>query len=148
MELPIIFRQLQWPLMFFVHFVAMGFRPGFFRIFLTLPPLLLLWYQSLYRKEFMYYGDQYPINVGVTMALFNYLDQVILANPDREGWHRISASVKKKDDGKDGGENKIPQTYLKRVWWCMRYFTTTRFVGWSQQVKNVPIELPADYPRW
>jgi hypothetical protein len=148
MDLPSIFQQLQAPLMFTTLILTQGFKPGIFRIFLTLPIMVLFWAQSLYRKDFMYYGVEYPMNVLACVAMFCYLDQIILANPDKERWHKIQYGTGEEKGEKNGNAGAIPSTYWTRVWWATRIATTTRYVGWSQQVKNVVMEVPSDYPRW
>ena len=148
MELPFIFQQLQAPLMFTTLIFAQGFKPGIFRISLTLPIMILLWVQSLYRQEFKYYGEEYPMNVMACAVMFCYLDQIILANPDKEKWHKIQYGKKKQEGEKNVKTDIVPQTYWERVWWAIKIATTTRYVGWSQQVKNVAMEVQSDYPRW
>jgi hypothetical protein len=148
MELPSIFQQLQAPLMFTTLIFTQGFKPSIFRISLTLPVMILLWVQSLYRQEFMYYGEEYPMNVLACVVMFWYLDQIILANPDKEKWHKVQYGKVKEESEKNVKNDDIPQTYWGRVWWAIRIATTMRYVGWSQQVKNVAMEVESDYPRW
>jgi len=148
MELPSILQQLQAPLMFTTLILTQGFKPGIFRISLTLPIMIILWMQSLYRQEFMYYGEEYPMNIMACVVMFYYLDQIILANPDKEKWHKIHYKTGREEGEKSMEGDFVPQTYWKRVWWAIRIATTARYVGWSQQVKNVAIEVQSDYPRW
>ncbi|KAF2787150.1 hypothetical protein K505DRAFT_329868 [Melanomma pulvis-pyrius CBS 109.77] len=148
MELPPVFQQLQLPLLALNLIFATGFKPGFLRILLTFPTLILLFTQSIYRKEFMYYGVAYPMNVAACCFLFSYLDQILLASPDKERWHKIQYDGKGKVDDNNGKIDAVPSTFLGRIWWGIRISTTTRFTGWSQQVKNVQMEVPANYPRW
>lgn len=96
----------------------------------------------------MYYGDAYPMNVAACCFLFSYLDQILLASPDKERWHKIQYDGKGKVDDDNGKIDAVPKTFLGRIWWGIRISTTTRYTGWSQQVKNVQMEVPADYPRW
>jgi hypothetical protein len=51
---------------------------------------------------------------------------------------------KKGYEDKPGGAGR---TFLSRMWWALRLTTTPRYTGWSNQVKNVYMEVPADYPR-
>ncbi|KAF2712566.1 hypothetical protein K504DRAFT_426988 [Pleomassaria siparia CBS 279.74] len=151
MELPPVFLKLQLPLVLSTVIVAQGLKPGILRIFFTLPLLIILASQALYRKESADYGVDYPLQVGVCMAIFIYFDQILLANPDKEKWHKIQYGKQKEVEsvkGESGKDGAIPQTFFGRVWWAIRFTTTTRYVGWSQQVKNVPIEVAADYSRW
>jgi hypothetical protein len=100
-----------------------------------------------------------------------YVDWILLSNPDKERWRKIKYSdpytrsqpaVQKFHDlvaGKrtladmsttsicipDDAEEEMG--FWGRVWWGARLATTNRYTGWTQQVKNVPMEVPSTCPR-
>ncbi|KAG9185169.1 hypothetical protein G6011_07713 [Alternaria panax] len=55
----------------------------------------------------------------------------------------------KKDKVSKNGYKKMPggagAMFLSRLWWAIRLTTATRYTGWSNQVKNMYMEVPADY---
>lgn len=82
-----------------------------------------------------------------------YFDWNVLLGPDREGWEKISYDksdgVKKGINGEEKKDGKKRERGFKeRLWWAVRLATTQRYVGWTQEVKNVPKEVDADYSRW
>ena len=85
-----------------------------------------------------------------------YFDWNVLQGPDREGWEKISYDKSEKEKGVNGvngerkkGEGKMRERGFKeRLWWAVRLATTQRYVGWTQEVKNVPKEVGVDYSRW
>jgi hypothetical protein len=40
-----------------------------------------------------------------------------------------------------------PEGFGERLWWAVRLATTNRYVGWSCEAKNVPLEVGPEYPR-
>lgn len=88
------------------------------------------------------------MNVMACAVMFCYLDQIILANPDKENWHKVQYGKESDKSEKNDGKVDVPHTYWARVWWAIKIATSTRYVGWSQQVKNVAMEVSSDYPRW
>lgn len=146
MELPPAIRQLQVPLLYLNNIIALGFKPGPIRILSTLPTALLLALQGLYQKEHIYYGDQYSMNCLTLSLVFVYLDWIVLASPDKERWHKIQYN--KRVGTSQDKNDAVPLSFFSRVWFGLRLASTNRYTGWSQQVKNTPIEFPIGYPRW
>jgi hypothetical protein len=149
MELPPEIRQLQIPLLYLTNIISLGFKPGFSRILLTLPITLILISQSLFASNEIYYGDKYSFACLALSVSFVSVDWILLANPDKEHWRKRSSrkEVSKEVEGKEQKEDtSVPQSFLKRVWWGIRLAPTTRYVGWSQEVKNVPVE--SDQGKW
>ena len=150
---------------------------------LSFPPLILLVSQSLYREWDRGWGLHYGINCFVMTLVFGWVEWVVLARPDGEGWVKVRRGEKKlgkKKEGerekrwgkegkegrwvrdgvgeklgavkqKDGGvvktKEKVPEGFLERFWWALRLATTNRYVGWSCEAKNVPLEVGFEYPR-
>ncbi|KAH7116819.1 membrane bound O-acyl transferase family-domain-containing protein [Dendryphion nanum] len=163
MELPPSIRMLQLPLLYCTNILALSFKPSFLRTAISLPIYILLVLQSLYQKDHVYYGIQYPMAALSLSLTFHYIDWILLANPDKERWHRIPVSNNKRSNERKVIENSIgitkirpkneniatvPTNFSTRLWWAFRLSMTNRYVGWSNQVKNVPVEFEADYPRW
>ena len=146
MELPGAVGQLQIPLLYLNNIFALGFQPGYFRIILTLPTALLLLVQPLYEKNPDYYGKRYPMNCLAMYVMFAYLDWIILASPDKQRWTKFP--YRKQANATNETTLEIPHTFLGRLWWGIRLASTNRYTGWSQEVKNTPVEVSADYPRW
>ncbi|KAF2851036.1 hypothetical protein T440DRAFT_554784 [Plenodomus tracheiphilus IPT5] len=160
----------QIPFLSLLNIVALAIGPKFqiFRVAFSLPILIVLILQSLAREWDGGWGVHYAINCAALMIVFQYVDWVLLASPDTEGWHRLGAvdgpkrSTKARDDAvKDNGKMNcqakrsgeatalVPQGFWRRFWWGMRLmFASTRYVRWSCQVKNVPMmEVHSTYPR-
>jgi hypothetical protein len=74
-----------------------------------------------------------------------WVDWIVLRGPDREMWRRVSEGATK-DVGKK--EERGEKGFWKRAYWGVRLVTGVRYVGWSCQVKNVPVEVDRDYARW
>lgn len=146
MELPLAIRQLQIPLLFLNNIVALGFKPGPVRIAITLPITLLLASQTLYDRETAYFGDKYSGACAALTLVSLYVDLILLASPDKEQWHKIRYG-KKTGEGQDE-DRSVPETFLARVWWGLKLAPYLRYTGWSQQVKNIPVQLPQDFPKW
>lgn len=162
-QLPPQIITLQIPLLYLINILALAAGPNHhvLRVSITLPLVILLITQSLYREWYAGWGNHYAINCTVWSVVFNYVDWVLLGNPDREGWYKI----RYKNDGKSGDDDKdekkadvsmktyedepggAGRTFPSRIWWALRLATTNRYTGWSNQVKNVYMEVPADYPR-
>lgn len=109
------------------------------------------------------------MNCVVLSVVFTYVDWILLSSPDKEAWYKIryygddkkAGTVRDKADSKavenDGAMKKgrkkedvvgVPAAgFLSRLWWGVRLATTNRYVGWSCQVKNVPVEVDPGYPR-
>ncbi|KAI8934919.1 hypothetical protein NX059_008588 [Plenodomus lindquistii] len=156
-------------LLYLLNIVALAIHPRYqiFRVALSLPILIILVLQSLSRDFGENFGFHYALNCAVGMLVCVYMDWVVLGRPDKEGWQRVAdAGVgKETQHGKTNGEIKehgkangqvgrsreafVPQDFWKRVWWGVRLtFASTRYVGWSCQVKNVPsMRVHASYPR-
>lgn len=160
LELPAIFVDLQLPLLCLNNIVALAIGPRhqLLRVSISLPVLVLLTSQSLFRKWNGTWGIHYGINCMVLMVLFEYVDWILLSSPDKEKWHKIQynkpgATGTQKEPGKANGlakrkeEDVVPVGFLSRFWWGVRLATTKRYVGWSCQVKNVPTGVDSDYSR-
>lgn len=171
LELPPIFQALQIPLLALtVTFaIALGPQRQFLRVLLTLPVLILLIWQSVYRTEGPW-GTLFSMNITICCYPFAYIDRVLLSNPDKEKWRAIpdnrsktekhvtwkgkangapAAAKKEKVDGpvKKEVEFTVPSSFLERLRWAWPLTLKTRLVGWSSQVKNVPMEVGEGYPR-
>jgi hypothetical protein len=171
-ELPPQLITLQIPLLYLTNIIALAIGPKhqFLRVSISLPILVLLVAQSLYRQWDAGWGNHYAINCLVWSIVFIYVDWILLCSPDNEGWRKIryqdpyeksQAAVKKSDDfvaekismaemntisiwvSDDEGE----EGFWERMWWGLRLVTTNRYTGWSQQVKNVPKRVEVGYPR-
>jgi hypothetical protein len=172
LELPPQIISLQLPLIFLnnVFALALGPKHQFLRVSISLPILAILLAQSLYRQWDAGWGNHFGLNCAVWATAFTYVDWILLSNPDKEGWYKIQYGQTKeieqgkkqngdaKEHGKATGDGVAKEgyqdvkggagrTFWSRLWWGMRLATTTRYVGWYCQVKNVPVEVPSDYPR-
>ncbi|PSN63634.1 hypothetical protein BS50DRAFT_557722 [Corynespora cassiicola Philippines] len=144
MELPTPLRTTYIPLLYLTNILALGFKPSVLRTLTTLPLTLLFLSQAVYNPR-THLADDYPMNVLACAAVFTWVDWIALGSPDREGWTKLRYA---EGDGEMGEvEKKVPQGFWVRVWWGVRLATTNRYVGWSQQVKNVPVDVGAQYPR-
>lgn len=171
LRLPPIFQRFQAPFLILNNIVALALGPQrhFSRVFLTLPLLILLVAQSPYQEWEKGWGYKYGAEVFTMTMILQYVDWILLQSPDKEGWYKIQygksheqEEVKAKaSNGKPNGTGHaaIPSkryqrepggagtTFWSRVWWGLRLSFTSRYVGWSQQVKNINMEVPSDYPR-
>ncbi|KAL6162273.1 hypothetical protein ACJQWK_11215 [Exserohilum turcicum] len=149
--------------------LAVGPEHQVARVAISFPILLLFMAQSWYRQWDIQWGHRYAMECLSFAMMFDWIDRVLLSNPDREGWYKIhygkgAALQKEKDEtanGKMNGNGKavaprkryeiIPggagTTFWSRMWWGARLSVTNRYVGWSCQVKNINMEVPSDYPR-
>ncbi|KAF2872957.1 membrane bound O-acyl transferase family-domain-containing protein [Massariosphaeria phaeospora] len=154
--LPAAIQQFQVPLIVLNNILALGLKPGITRIVLTLPTLVILVLQSYYKREPGYFNDEYPTNCMIMALAFMYVNWILLATPDRKRWHKIRYGKDGKQDGSISDRSNdskvqyddVPQSFWERVWWGARLATSNRYVGWSQQAKNVRMEVSSDYPRW
>jgi hypothetical protein len=145
-ELPPIFLTLQPLLLHATNILALAIGPQnrVLQLSTTLPALVLLVAQSWYREWNGQWGMQYGIECMVFCMAWGYVDWIVLGSPDREGWCKIryGSGEKRKEEG------KVPQGFWKRAYWGLRLAMGVRYVGWSCEVKNVPVEVDAGYPRW
>jgi hypothetical protein len=86
------------------------------------------------------------MNCLAMSLMFVYVDWILLASPDKERWHKIQ--YHKEADITKEKNVEIPQSFLARLWWGVRLASTNRYTGWSQQVKNTPVEVSVNYPKW
>lgn len=160
---------LQVPLLVLNNVVTLAVGPRYqlLRVFVSAPLLALLVAQSLYVVWDGGWGHQYALNVMVCGMVFQYIDWILLQNPDKEGWYKIQYENeevgKKTDEGgvensKRNGNGVVQKrlgylpcgagtSFWSRFWWAIRLSFTNRYVGWSNQVKNVNMEVPPTYPR-
>jgi hypothetical protein len=149
--LPPIFSTLQIPLLYATNVLGLAIGPQHrvLQLGITFPAVILLVALSLYRKVDTTYGLRYTVGVTVVSLCFMYFDWVVLKSPDREKWRKIRYV---KREGKDGGMKEElegeTQGFGERLWWALRIASGNRYVGWTQQVKNLPPRVDADYPRW
>ncbi|KAH8730509.1 membrane bound O-acyl transferase family-domain-containing protein [Phaeosphaeriaceae sp. PMI808] len=150
LELPKSLIDLQLPLLFANNIIALAIGPRnhVIRIGVTLPILIVLAIQSCYKqKGDMEWGNRYGLECLVLHQLFVYIDWNVLCNPDKEKWHKIQYSAPEPNSNSNTEKNTVPHEFLARTWWGIRLATGARYVGWSNQVKNVPVECDADYSR-
>lgn len=171
LELPPVLLALQFPILYLNNMAALAVGPEHqvARVAISFPILLLFMAQSWYRQWDIQWGHRYAMECLSFAMMFDWIDRVLLSNPDREGWYKIhygkgAALQKEKDEtanGKMNGNGKavaprkryeiIPggagTTFWSRMWWGARLSVTNRYVGWSCQVKNINMEVPSDYPR-
>jgi hypothetical protein len=149
LQLPQIFVDLQTPLLYLTNIIALAIGPQHRNIqLLTLPLLLLLIVQSLYREWNGGWGYHYGLNCSVVIMVFVWVDWILLGNPDKQAWGKLKYLKQKDGAVVVKKEDSPPQGFLSRAWWGVRLATTNRYVGWSQQVKGVRMEVDADYSRW
>jgi hypothetical protein len=161
-KLPKPLIEAQLPLIHATLIVALGLGPQhqFVRVCITLPILILLVCQSLYKEQDGPWGESFSNNSVVVFTVFIYIDWILMKSPDLEQWHKLpDASAKANGVVPNGKLNAVPdgiqkdqkhvvpQGFLQRVWWGLRLATTWRYIGWSCQVKNVPVEVGPAYPR-
>ncbi|USP80666.1 uncharacterized protein yc1106_07940 [Curvularia clavata] len=167
LQLPPIFQRFQAIFLILNNVVALALGPQrqFLRVFLTLPLLILLVAQSFYQEWDKGWGYKYGLEVFTMTMILQYVDWILLQSPDKEGWYKIQYGKEedkaKASNGKPNGTGNATMpskryerepggagtTFWSRMWWGIRLSFTNRYVGWSQQVKNVNMEVPPDYPR-
>jgi hypothetical protein len=152
-KLPKPLIEAQLPLIYANLIVALGLGPQhqFIRVCITLPILILLVCQSLYKEQDGPWGESLSNNSVVMFTVFIYIDWILMKSPDHEQWHKLP-DPNTRANGVPNGIQKdqkhvVPQGFLQRVWLGLRLATTWRYIGWSCQVKNVPVEVGAGYPR-
>jgi hypothetical protein len=141
--LPKLFIDLQVPLLYATNIFALALGPSnrVLQLSLTLPIFTLLVTQSLYREWSGTWGIHYAVECMVLSVVWQYVDWILLQSPDKEAWRKINYQ-------NGGGEKeKAPQGFWQRVWWGVRLASGNRYVGWSQEVKNVPREVGPEYSR-
>jgi hypothetical protein len=146
-ELPSIFHVLQLPLLQVNNIVALALGPErqALRVAVTLPILIILITQSFYLEWNLEWSIQYAYNCFTLSVAFLYVDCILLKSPDRERWRKLHYT-QKEAGGKETSE-EVPKGFWNRAWWGVRLSTTNRYVGWTCQVKNVPEQVSAEYPR-
>jgi hypothetical protein len=149
--LPPIFSTLQLPLLYTTNVLGLAIGPQHrvLQLGITLPAVILLVAQSFYRKVDTTYGLRYSVGVTVVSLCFIYFDWIVLNSPDKEKWRKIRYVRREGKDGqlKEKMEEE-PKGFGNRLWWALRIASGNRYVGWTQQVKNLPPRVEADYPRW
>lgn len=145
MEPPTLLQRYFLPLIHLVNILALAARPGIYRTLVTLPIMMLLLLQLTLRREKGSFRDDYPLGCMVLTLAFTYLDWIVLANPDKEQWHKIRRETK--DEREHDRDDGVPSTFMQRLWWAARLAVYLRGTGWSHQSKNVPDGHPADYPK-
>ncbi|KAF2810461.1 uncharacterized protein BDZ99DRAFT_312505 [Mytilinidion resinicola] len=131
-------------LFFLVVVGALAFQPSLIRTATTLPLLGILLWQFVLVEEKGFFGDHFSLGCLIGLLSFAYIDRIVLANPDKEGWHKLTDS----DAESRSATPAAPVGSFRRLWWSLLIFFNLRGVGWSYQVKNVPTAHPADYSRW
>ena len=134
MEPPTLLQRYFFPLIYLVNILALAARPGIYRTLATVPIVVLLLLQLPLRHEKGNFREDYPLGFMVLTLVFTYLDWIVLANPDKEQWHKIRGETKEKKehDRNDG----VPSTFMQRLWWAARLSVYLRGTGWSHQSKN------------
>jgi hypothetical protein len=143
LALPQPLIALQIPLLYITNILGLAIGPTnhVLRIGFTLPILVVLVSQSVYRQWDGEWGIHYAMNCMVLTAIFTYVDWNLLSRPDSERWRKIQYRNEEL-------ESEVPTGFWKRAWWAARLCTGNRYVGWTCQVKNVPVEVDAEFPRW
>ncbi|KAF2499684.1 hypothetical protein BU16DRAFT_524141 [Lophium mytilinum] len=131
-------------LFFLVVVGSLAFRPSLVRTATTLPLLGILLWQFVLLEEKTFFGDQFSLGCLIGLLFFTYIDRIVLANPDKEGWHKRTDS----DADSEAATPAAPEGFFERIWWSFLTFINLRGIGWSYQVKNVPATVPANYSRW
>tara|TARA_R110002003_G_scaffold9_30_gene635 strand:- start:3801 stop:4286 length:486 start_codon:yes stop_codon:yes gene_type:complete len=147
LELPSPIITLQIPLLYINNILALAIGPNhqFLRLGITLPILVLLASHSRYHDWSGEWGIHYALECLMLCCIWVYFDWNILGSPDREKWHKLDFAAQEKDG--ISKENEVPDGFWQRAWWGVRLATGVRYVGWSCQVKNVPVEVGPAYPR-
>ncbi|KAF2029030.1 hypothetical protein EK21DRAFT_101397 [Setomelanomma holmii] len=125
LELPQSIIACQIPLLYLNNFLALSVGPTnqVLRLGITLPILVLLVSQSLYRQWSGGWGIHYALECLVRCCVWVYVDWNILGSPDKEKWHKVHPN----GEEKKGLDNKEASS-------CgVRLGTGNRYVGWSCQ---------------
>jgi hypothetical protein len=152
LALPPIFSTLQIPLLYTINITSLALGPSHPILRSSIHALfILLVLQSLYKPSTGVFGMRYAMECLVWSVTWVYFDWNVLCRPDAEGWEKISYAEEKGVKGgekKDVGKLDVKEGFWNRMWWAIRLATTQRYVGWSQEVKNVRKEVDASYSRW
>ncbi|OCL05012.1 hypothetical protein AOQ84DRAFT_105058 [Glonium stellatum] len=145
MEPSILLQRYFLPLLYLVNILGLAARPSICRTLMTLPIIVLLLLQLPLRQDRGNFGDDYSSGCTALTLAFTYLDWIVLANPDKEKWHKIRDRRNAK--GKQDRNIAVPSSFVQRLWWAARLMIYVRGTGWSHQSKNVPEGHPANYPK-
>lgn len=108
----------------------------------------ITWTALRYRLDAPFVESYMFFSIHGTM-LCNWVDRVMLQNPDKQRWHKTSDESPHEVQDQGGEEEfRVPQGYWKRLAWSFQYTLAIRGVGWSHQVKNVPQAPDRNYNRW
>jgi hypothetical protein len=156
LQLPPLFTSLQIPLLLLTNCLTLAIGPShrLAQFAFSVPVLGVLTAQSLYREWGPNWGMHYALNIIVMVTLATWVDWVVLQRPDREGWVKVDRRGES-----DGDVSKVqkgrgaPSGFWSRLWWAVRLTASgtgvgNRYVGWSCEVKNVPVEVDVGYSRW
>ena len=137
-RLPSIVLTLQPLLLYLVNILGLAIGPQnrVLQLGITFPALLLVLSQSWFREWNGQWGIHYGIETAALCIAGSWFDWVVLKSPDREMWRRV------------GAKEEVPQGFWNRAYWGAKLVTGSRFVGWTCQVKNVPVEVDEGYSRW
>jgi hypothetical protein len=139
------------PLLQLTNIIALAIPPRyqFLRVALSFPIIVFLVPQSLNRKWSGIWGTHYGLNCYVWTTVLQWVDWVVLQSPDREGWRQVDRRVEGGgEQRKNPSSLREEQGFWRRIWWGVKLATTTRYVGWSCEVKNLPVEREyGSYPR-
>ncbi|QDS71874.1 hypothetical protein FKW77_010108 [Venturia effusa] len=129
--------------------IICAFQPTRLRAIVSATLLAIVTWKALrYRFDAPFFESFMFASVHGT-AVFNWFDRVVLQNPDKEKWHKVSDRLSQEvQNGEEKQEFQVPQDYWSRLAWSFQYTFATRGVGWSHQVKGVPQGPPRNYNRW
>ncbi|KAH7398778.1 membrane bound O-acyl transferase family-domain-containing protein [Phaeosphaeria sp. MPI-PUGE-AT-0046c] len=144
LELPQSLIAFQVPLLYLVNIFALALGPkhNVLRYGLTLPLFVLLVAQSLYRDWDGVFGMHYALGCMVLSVAFTYVEWNLLRIPDKEKWRKIRYV-----QGKEEVEDVVGDGFWERAWWGVRLAMGNRYVGWTQESKNVVKEVGPEYSR-
>lgn len=96
--------------------------------------------------------ELYTLLAGWAGITLNWLDRVVLANQDKEKWHKLTKEevlIESKGEKTNlKSEFAIPDTIWGRASWSFAATPVLRGFEWSHQVKNIPKAPPSDTNRW
>ena len=127
-----------------VNITALLLPPGKTRIFLFLPPLLLLAAQGPSLSTGTRFND-YSLGCNLVTLTLTFVDRVILSHAEQD-FYSISDGATRDDAGKPkphdfGG-------WRDKLWWSSTLAIGQRGIGWSYQVKGLRRGVSRSYPRW
>jgi hypothetical protein len=134
-----------YPLTILFSILALSFRPSILRTASTVGVAAYLAAQVGRRPETIP-SDDYATNCSIWLVLIGQFDRIVLANPDRENWHKVKPVEAK--EGTTQITDTPPRSFLDRLVWSSKIHFLPRGYGWSQQVKSIPPAPPAGYPKW